>query len=102
MTKPENTEAVTTYLAADADYSEAVATFLAAADAYAAALASVDVARAIAPTLSCAKVTVIAQMLEKAGHHEAADWWLFMHSTQGNIDEFDDHADYWKEADPWL
>ncbi|MCJ1697833.1 hypothetical protein GSU68_18655 (plasmid) [Rathayibacter sp. VKM Ac-2759] len=102
MTEPENTEAVTAYLAADAGYSEAVATFLAAADAYAAALASVDVARAIAPTLSCAKVTVIAQMLEKAGHHAAVDWWLLIHSMQGDLDEVDAHADYWTKEGPWL
>ncbi|MBO0984900.1 hypothetical protein [Rathayibacter sp. SD072] len=79
---------------------EAVATYLAAARAYTAALASFDVAKAVAPGLPCREVAVIAEMIEKAGHPEEADWWLFVHSTEGDIDEFDEHADYWREVSP--
>ncbi|MCM6761131.1 hypothetical protein NB037_01750 [Rathayibacter sp. ZW T2_19] len=82
--------------------TEAVATYGAAVTAYLTPLTRIDIAKAVAPTLDCEEVTGIARLLKKTGHHEAADWWLFMHSTQGNIDEFDEHADYWKEADPWL
>ena len=102
MTEQQNPEAVTTYLAADAGYSEAVATFLAAADAYTAALASLDVAKTIAPTLGCEKVTVIAHTLEKAGHREEAEAWIAWHSFKGDIDADDIHFDDWRKENPWL
>lgn len=82
--------------------SEAVATYQAAVSAYATALASIDVAKAVAPTLSCRNVSVIAEMLEKAGHRDEADWWLFVHSAERDIDEYDHHAEYWQEAEKWL
>lgn len=101
MTEQQKADAVTTYLAAEADYHEAVTAFLAAGATYTAALASADVAEAIAPTLSCEKVTVIAHLLEKAGHHKEAELWLGWHSFNGEMDESDEHTDYWKDVTPW-
>ncbi|PPG17980.1 hypothetical protein C5C74_09575 [Rathayibacter sp. AY1E8] len=102
MTERQKRKAVTTYLTADAGYDAAVATFLAAADSYTAALASVDVAKAIAPTLDCEKVTVIAQMLEKSGHSEMAGAWIAWHSFRGDIDDDDIHFDDWREEQRWF
>ncbi|MCJ1697894.1 hypothetical protein MT349_19090 [Rathayibacter caricis] len=112
MTEQRNADALTIYLDADAAYAEAVDvflasdaahgdvldTFLTAQDAFTAAVANLDVAKTIAPTLGCEMVTVIAEMLEKEGHDQAAEWWLVAHAAKGDLHELDPHADYRKEV----
>jgi hypothetical protein len=102
MTEQQKADAVTTYLAAEAAYDEAVTAFLAAGATYTAALANMSVAMTVSPTLSCEKVNVIAQMLDKAGERDAAGWWIHAHCAEENVEELEAHVEFYQEASSWL
>ncbi|MBO0985017.1 hypothetical protein [Rathayibacter sp. SD072] len=102
MTEQQKADAVTNYLAAEADYDEAVTAFLAAGASYTAALANISVATTVSPTLSCEKVNVIAQMLTKAGERDAAGWWIDAHYDEKNVEELEAHMEFYQEESSWL
>ncbi|PPG79267.1 hypothetical protein C5D04_17510 [Rathayibacter sp. AY1D2] len=102
MTEQPKADAVTIYLAAADAYDEAVTAFLTAGATYTAALANFRVAMTVSPTLSCEKVNVIAQMLDKAGDRDAAGWWIHAHCAEEKREEFEAHMEFYLEDSSWL